>query len=115
MSDVTNVVIEWVIMLVPFCIGFLIANFLASAGNIFDLMRTVGVYVLSVLVGLLLHTGITLPLVFYYFTGGENPYSWMYAIRHPIIVALSTASSAATLPVSINTAVSSGLVATINM
>lgn len=110
MSDITNVIIEGIITAAPFCIGFLIANSLASAGNILDLMRTVGVYVLSVLTGLLLHVGVTLPAVFYWFTEGENPYSWMYKIRHPVMVALSTASSAATLPVSIKTAVDSGLV-----
>lgn len=110
MSDVSNVIIGWIINAAPFCIGFLIANSLASAGNILDLLRTVGVYVFSVLVGLFLHVMVTLPCVFYTATGGENPYSWMYTIRNPIIVALSTASSAATLPVSIKTAVDSGLV-----
>jgi proton glutamate symport protein len=70
----------------------------------------VGVYVLSVVVGLALHVGVTLPLVFYWYTGGMNPYTWLYAIRQPLIVAFSTASSAATLPVSIKTAVESGLV-----
>lgn len=110
MSDVTNVIIERIIILAPFCIGFLIANSLASAGNMIDLLQTVGIYVLSVMTGLFVHVFVTLPCMFYYFTGGENPYSWLGMIRQPIVVALSTASSAAALPVSIQCAIDTGLV-----
>jgi Na+/H+-dicarboxylate symporter len=79
-------------------------------GNVIDLLQTVGVYVLSTVVGIILHVLIVLPLVFYWYTDGMNPYSWLYAMRQPMIVAFSTASSAATLPISIRTAVESGLV-----
>jgi Na+/H+-dicarboxylate symporter len=93
MSEVSNEIIGWIITLAPVCIGFLIATSIASAGHIIDLLRTVGVYVLSVNVGLLVHTCVMLPAVFYWYTGGENPYSWLYAIRQPLLVAFSTSSS----------------------
>lgn len=32
MATLTNIIISWIIVLAPFCIGFLIANSLASAG-----------------------------------------------------------------------------------
>lgn len=75
-----------------------------------DLLRTVGVYVISVILGILLHVLITLPLIYYWYTDGLNPYSWLYLMKQPLIVAFSTASSAATLPVSIKTVVETGLV-----
>jgi Na+/H+-dicarboxylate symporter len=36
---------------------------------------------------------VVLPLVFFYQTGGENPYKWMWEVRNPLIVAFSTESS----------------------
>lgn len=75
-----------------------------------NLLQTVGVYVLSVTTGIILHVLLVLPLVFYWYTDGMNPYQWLHAIRQPMIVAFSTASSAATLPISIKTAVDSGLI-----
>eukprot|EP00602_Paraphysomonas_sp_CaronLab_P005310 CAMPEP_0185017614 /NCGR_PEP_ID=MMETSP1103-20130426/547_1 /TAXON_ID=36769 /ORGANISM="Paraphysomonas bandaiensis, Strain Caron Lab Isolate" /LENGTH=356 /DNA_ID=CAMNT_0027547109 /DNA_START=469 /DNA_END=1539 /DNA_ORIENTATION=+ len=111
MSEVSNVVIGWIISLAPYCIGFLIAASLASAGNVVNLLQTVGIYVVSVVCGLALHLLVVLPLLFLWYTGGENPYKWLYTIRQPILVAFSTESSAASLPVSIRTAIDSGLVA----
>lgn len=108
MANISNIIIGWVIDFAPYCIGFLVANSLAGAGNILDLVRTVGLYVCSVLSGIVLHLLVVLPLVFFYETRGENPYAWMYEIRNPLIVAFSTESSAATLPISIQTALDSG-------
>lgn len=97
MADVTNEIIGWIITLAPVCVGFLIATSVASAGHIIDLLRTVGVYALSVNVGLFLHICVMLPIVFFWYTGGENPYPWLYAIRQPLLVAFSTSSSVSTL------------------
>lgn len=87
-----------------------LAYLTCSSGNVINLLETVGVYVLSVITGIFLHVLLVLPLVFYWYTDGMNPYQWLYTIRQPMIVAFSTASSAATLPISIKTAIETGLV-----
>lgn len=57
-----------------------------------QLMRSVAVYVLATLTGIFIHIMITLPIVFFLYTG-ENPYEWLYACRKAMLVALSTSSS----------------------
>ena len=84
--------------------------FVFFEGNVIDLLRTVGVYVISVILGISLHVLLTLPAIFYWYTDGLNPYTWLLLIKQPLIVAFSTASSAATLPISIKTAIETGLV-----
>jgi Na+/H+-dicarboxylate symporter len=93
MSDVTNVIITWIISIAPLCVGFLVAASLASAGNLADLMSSVGIYVGSAVAGMLVHVLVTLPILFIWFTNGENPYKWLFAVRQPLIIAFSTESS----------------------
>mmetsp|Transcript_10806 Transcript_10806/g.16437 ORF Transcript_10806/g.16437 Transcript_10806/m.16437 type:complete len:570 (-) Transcript_10806:236-1945(-) len=106
---IANLIIKWIVELAPYCIAFLIAGSLAEAGNLVSLMRSVGVYVAATFVGIVIHVGITLPTIFFIYTR-ENPYQWMFACRRAMLVALSTASSAATLPITIRTVVDTGLV-----
>lgn len=110
MANVSNIIISYIVQFTPYCIGFLIANSLASTGNIVDLIESVGIYMTAAICGIMFHCLIVLPAMFYYVTEGENPYIWAKAIERPLIVAFSTESSAATLPVTVETALESGLV-----
>ena len=109
MSNLSNTIIGWIVGMAPYCMGFLIARSLAQAGSLLDLLRNVGVYVLACLVGMLLHATVVLPAFLFYFTG-INPYLHLYRCRKALLVALSTASSIATLPMTIQCCVKTGCV-----
>jgi Na+/H+-dicarboxylate symporter len=66
-----------------------------------------GKYAMVVIVGLLIHSLVLLPIVTFLF-GRANPYRFLLQMRKPLLTAFSTASSAATLPVSIEEAERSG-------
>ena len=99
-TAITNAMLtmaEWVIKLTPIGVFSLISYVIADQGIsvILDLWK----YVLMVIVVLVIHAIIILPLVLSIF-GKTNPYKYLSAIREAPIMAFSTASSAATLPVS---------------
>ena len=89
---ISNVVIGWIIGYAPICVGFLVALSLATAGGLLELLESVGVYCLSTIFGLFVHITLSLPAMYYYFTG-ENPYVYLYECRQAPLVAFSTASS----------------------
>ncbi|CDW57675.1 excitatory amino acid transporter [Trichuris trichiura] len=74
------------------------------AGNLLridDLSRTaqsLGMYMLTVAVGLAIHFSVTLPLV-YFIVVRKNPLKFLRGMIQAMLTALGTASSAATLPV----------------
>jgi proton glutamate symport protein len=99
-TGVTNAMLtmaEWVIKLTPIGVFSLISYVIAEQGV--DVVVGLWEYVLMVIVVLLVHAIVTLPAVLAIF-GRVNPYKYLTAIREAPIMAFSTASSAATLPVS---------------
>mgnify|MGYP002629919195 CR=1 FL=1 len=88
---------EWVILMTPIGVFSLISYVIADQGIevIFGLYK----YILVVIGVILFHAIITLPAVLRTFTK-VNPYAYLSAVREAPIMAFSTASSAATLPVS---------------
>ena len=92
---------SWVIRLLPigiFAITFQLAN------NInLETLTALGELALVVFLATLFHGLVILPLIAWVF-GGTRPLALLSNIVQPVITALSTSSSAATLPVSMNTA-----------
>ena len=88
---------EWIIKLTPIGVFSLISYVVADQG--IDVILDLWEYMLMVLAVLLIHALISLPLVLS-FIGRVNPYKYLSTIREAPIMAFSTASSAATLPVS---------------
>jgi len=88
---------EWIIKLTPIGVFSLISYVIAKQG--IDVILGLWQYVLVVLGVLIIHATITLPMVLSFF-GKINPYKYLRDIREAPIMAFSTASSAATLPVS---------------
>ncbi|QSZ42871.1 cation:dicarboxylase symporter family transporter [Sulfurimonas aquatica] len=88
---------EWVILLTPIGVFSLISYVIAEQGIevIFGLYK----YILVVVGVILFHALFTLPAVLRLFTK-INPYRYLSDVREAPIMAFSTASSAATLPVS---------------
>ena len=87
----------WVILLTPIGVFSLISYVIAEQG--IDVVLGLWKYILVVVGVLVFHAVITLPAVLAYF-GKVNPYRYLSDVREAPIMAFSTASSAATLPVS---------------
>jgi len=88
---------EWVILMTPIGVFSLISYVIAEQG--IDVVLGLWKYVLVVVGVILLHGLVTLPAVLAFF-GKVNPYRYLSDVRESPIMAFSTASSAATLPVS---------------
>lgn len=61
-------------------------------------LKQIGWYFATVLVGLGIHSLVTLPLIYWLVTR-RNPYRYLLALSQALLTAFSTASSSATLPV----------------
>ena len=99
-TAITNAMLtmaEWIIKLTPIGVFSLISYVIADQG--IDVVLGLWKYMLMVLGVLIFHAVITLPAVLSLF-GRVNPYRYLKVIREAPIMAFSTASSAATLPVS---------------
>jgi Na+/H+-dicarboxylate symporter len=96
-TAISNAMPNWIIKLTPIGIFSLISYIIAKQGisTILNLWE----YVLLVLVVLLIHGLITLPLVLKIFTN-IKPYAYLLKVKEVSLMAFSTASSTATLPVS---------------
>ncbi|XP_069696625.1 excitatory amino acid transporter-like isoform X1 [Periplaneta americana] len=82
----------------PFGILCLVAGKIMSIENLAATAQQLGLYMITVILGLLVHALITLPAIFYLFTR-KNPAVFFRGILQAWIMGLATASSAATLPV----------------
>ncbi len=92
---------RWIIKLTPVGVFALVSYMVASVG--IDVFFSLWKYALTVVVGLGIHAFITLPLLGF-LVGRYNPYRYFMQIREAPLLAFSTASSAATLPVSMQVA-----------
>lgn len=88
---------EWIVSLTPIGVFSLISYIVAQQG--IDVILGLWKYILLVLAVLVIHGVITLPIIISIFTK-INPYTYLRAIKEVPLMAFSTASSAATLPVS---------------
>ncbi len=75
-----------------------------AEGTLVAELKSVGKYMTAVLSGLAIHGFITLPLILWIFTR-RNPYRFIVQMSKALLTALSTASSSATLPVTMETAI----------
>ena len=89
---------RWVINLTPIGVFSLISYIIADQGIevVYDLWK----YMVVVLVVIIMHALITLPAILAIFAK-INPFKYLNSIKEAPIMAFSTASSAATLPVSL--------------
>ncbi len=99
-SAVSNAMLkiaEWVVALTPIGVFSLISYIVAKQG--IDVILGLWEYIVLVLAVILIHGLITLPAVIA-LIARINPYRYLAAIKEVPVMAFSTASSAATLPVS---------------
>lgn len=89
-----------VMFLAPVGVFGLVAAQFAKAGSLASLVGGLGKYMATVLIGLAIHGFIVLPLILALF-GRRNPYRYMFNMGSALLTAFSTASSSATLPLTI--------------
>ena len=98
LSEAMLKIAAWIILLTPIGVFSLISYVVAEQGvtTILELWS----YALIVVLTILFHGAVVLPLFLYLFTK-RNPYTYLLQIREASIMAFSTASSSATLPISL--------------
>ena len=92
----------WIIWLCPLGVFFLVAWTVGKIG-LGALLGPLSSYMLLVVLGLAVHGVLVLPAILYLFTR-KNPYRFMWQMRKALMTAFGTDSSAATLPVTIESA-----------
>jgi Na+/H+-dicarboxylate symporter len=100
-NDASMVVIDWIMKLAPYAVFALIASVISRFGV--DVLKSLVIYALVVVAGLLLHTFGTYGVL----VSGlarMNPVEFFRRIREVPLIAFSTSSSNATLPVTMETA-----------
>jgi Na+/H+-dicarboxylate symporter len=107
LSEFFNAIFEVMMKLTMFIIKFtplgifgIIAKLVAEQENLGALFSRLGLYGLVVILGLVIHSGITLPLLIKVFAK-VNPINHFKAVREPLLTAFSTSSSSATLPLTL--------------
>lgn len=93
-------IIEWAMKLAPYAVFGLLCNITIKIG--FDAISSMSMYVLTVLFGLVLLLSFYLIIV--YLVSKMKPLEFLYRIKEVQLMAFSTSSSAAVMPLSIKTA-----------
>jgi proton glutamate symport protein len=96
-QEMMMVIIHWIVKIAPIGIFSLLAAIVAKTET--KIFYGLGPLFLAIAIAALIHTLITLPAIGF-FIGGFNPFKFILKIKKALIVALTTASSTATLPVS---------------
>ena len=96
LNELTLLITNWVMWLAPVGVFALVAETSAQTG--FDIVKLLAKYFFVVVAALLSHAFIVMPLVLR-FVAGVSPRRHIYAMRNALLTAFSTASSSATLPV----------------
>ncbi len=103
LNDAVHLIIEWIMYIVPIGIFGIIAARIGSAGGFHGFLPELAAlakYSFTVLLGLAIHGLIVLPTILFMFLQ-RNPFRYMSGVLPALLNAFSTASSAATLPLTI--------------
>lgn len=98
--EVTMKMMELVIQFAPLGVFAIVAKQFADAGDVLALLKNMAMYVVTVTAGLLIQTFLILPLLLR-FLGKVRPLQHFRNMGIPLLTAFSTASSGATLPLTL--------------
>jgi len=90
----------FVIRFTPLGIFGIVAKVVADQDDLVSLVSSMGLYMGTVILALLIHSFLTLPLIVKYI-GKSKPYKHFSNMSTPLLTAFSTSSSGATLPLTI--------------
>jgi Na+/H+-dicarboxylate symporter len=96
LSDTMIRMVEMILVIAPYGVFALISAVVGEFG--FDILQTLGWYVITLLIAYALHQFITLGILVRTL-GGMNPVTFFRGIKEVMLIAFSSSSSAATLPV----------------
>jgi Na+/H+-dicarboxylate symporter len=99
-NDIILKMIDLIMLAAPFGVFALIAALVAESPSV-ELFKALGIYALAVVLGLAILIFIFYPLLIYIFTR-RNPVKFLQQISPAMLLAFSTSSSAATLPVTMD-------------
>jgi Na+/H+-dicarboxylate symporter len=100
-NDVMMAMTDWVMLFAPIGVFGLVAKVLISTTGLVATVQTLAGFVICVLLGLGFHVGVTLPVLLS-IVGRVNPLRHYRAVMPAVLMAFSTASSSATLPVTMD-------------
>ncbi|KAE9556382.1 hypothetical protein FO519_000422 [Halicephalobus sp. NKZ332] len=95
------VIMKWISALMwcyPIGILSLVCKNIVDIDNLAETAQALAMYVVTVICGLMIHSLLTLPLLYYIFTR-HSPFNFMTGMLQALATAFGTASSGATLPV----------------
>ncbi|KAI4821817.1 hypothetical protein KUCAC02_007399 [Chaenocephalus aceratus] len=98
LNEIIMTMVSIIMWYSPVGIASLIAGKIAAIGDLEMVARQLGMYMVTVIVGLVIHGGLILPAIFFAITR-KSPITFYSGIFQAWITALGTASSAGTLPV----------------
>lgn len=104
--DIMIMVTLWIMRFAPIGVLALVAPVAIQSG--WQAFQPLLVFALTVLLALALHFAVVLPLLLHFF-GGVNPIKYYGKVSRAQLTAFSTASSSATLPVTIRSAEDAGV------
>ena len=104
--DVMIMITMWIMRFAPIGVFALVGKTLIVSG--FAALEALGLFFLTVLLALAVHFAVWLPLLLRLFAG-VRPYAYYGRVAPAQLTAFSTASSSATLPVSMNSAQQAGV------
>uniref|UniRef100_A0AAY4DXZ8 Amino acid transporter n=1 Tax=Denticeps clupeoides TaxID=299321 RepID=A0AAY4DXZ8_9TELE len=97
LNEATMRLVQIIMCYMPVGILFLIAAKIIEVED-WDIFRKMGLYMVTVLSGLAIHSIIFLPLIYFAFVR-KNPYTFALGMAQALVTALMISSSSATLPV----------------
>ena len=96
LNKIMHKIVKIIMYIAPYCLFFIVANIFMDLG--FPALKALSKYGLTVLIGLSIHACVTLPILLI-LIGRYNPFKFLKAVSPALLTAWSTASSAATLPI----------------
>ncbi|XP_043278230.1 excitatory amino acid transporter 1 [Venturia canescens] len=100
LSDAMMIITNWVIWISPIGVMFLVASKLLEIDDFGAIVGSLGLYFMTVLLGLFLHGFGTLSIIYYVCTR-ELPFKVIGKLGQVMVTAFGTASSSATLPITL--------------